>query len=129
MLLRTDHIIVRRRVRRDLGDLSPLMESMRLHGLIHPILVNRNNELIAGERRLESAKRLGWKSVEVSVVNKSDELERLEVELDENLQRKGLNPDEVSDAFNRIDRLRNPRLLQRIWRAIIAFFRRLFGRS
>lgn len=129
MLLRTDQIVVRRRLRRDLGDLSPLMESMRLHGLIHPILVNRNNELIAGERRLESAKRLGWKSVEVSVVDKPDELERLEVELDENLQRKELEPDEVSDAFNRIDRLRNPGFLRRLWRAILRFFRRLFGRS
>lgn len=129
MLLRTDQIVVRRRLRRDLGDLAALMESMRQHGLIHPILVNRSNELIAGERRLESAKRLGWKTVEVTVVDKPDELERLEVELDENLQRKGLHPDEVSDAFNRIDRLRNPGFFRLVWRAILRFFLRLFGRS
>lgn len=100
---------------------------MQAHGLIHPLLVNRNNELIAGERRLESAKRLGWKTVEVFVVDKKDELERLEIEVEENLQRKNLNPDEVSDAYHRMDQLRHPGFFKRLWRAVVAFFRRLFG--
>jgi hypothetical protein len=38
------------------------------------------------------------------------------VEVDENLHRKELLPDELQEAFRRISRLRNPTLWQRIWR-------------
>lgn len=129
MLLRIDQITLRRRVRKDLGDLSALMESMRAHGLMTPILVNKDKELIAGQRRLESAKRLGWKTVEANVVDKDDELERLEMEVDENLQRKELTPEELTDAYLRIDRMKHPPWLVRFWRSILAFLRRLFSRT
>lgn len=129
MLLRIDQITLRRRVRKDLGDLSALMESMRIHGLMAPILVNKDKELIAGERRLESAKRLGWKTVEAYIVDKEDELERLEMEVDENLQRKELTAGELTNAYSRIDRLKHPPLLLRLWRAFVALIRRLFGRE
>ena len=102
---------------------------MRRHGLMNPLLVNKNKELIAGQRRLESAKRLGWKSVEVYVVDKEDDLQRLEMEVDENLQRKSLTIDEVSDAYSRLNRLKNPGFFVRFWRALLRFIRRLFGRS
>jgi len=105
------------------------MESMRIHGLMNPILINKDMELIAGQRRLEAAIRLGWKSVEVYVVDKEDELERLEMEVDENLQRRALSADELNDAFTRMERLRNPGFLTRIWRAIIRFLRRIFRRA
>ncbi len=129
MLLQIDQIILRRRVRKNLGDLSPLMESMHRHGLMTPILVNKNKELIAGHRRLESAKRLGWKTIEAYVIDREDELERLEMEVDENLQRKDLSADELTDAYTRMERLRNPGLISRLWQALLRFFRRLFGRS
>ncbi|HUX22217.1 MAG TPA: ParB N-terminal domain-containing protein [Spirochaetia bacterium] len=128
MLIRVDQIVLRRRVRKDLGDLSSLMESMRTHGLMNPILVNKNKELIAGQRRLESAIRLGWKNVEVYIVDKEDELERLEMEVDENLQRRPLSVDELNDAFTKMEKLRNPSFLFRIFRAIARFFRSLFRR-
>ena len=50
------------RVRKNLGDLNALMESMKNHGLLNPITVTEKGELIAGHRRLESAKRLGCSS-------------------------------------------------------------------
>lgn len=103
------------------------MESMRLHGLMSPLLVNKNKELIAGQRRLESAKRLGWTSVEVYVIDKKDDLEELEMEVDENLQRKRLSAEELNDAYMRINRLRNPSIFVRLWRALLRFIRRLFG--
>ena len=129
MQVRVDQIVLRRRIRKDLGDLSSLMESMRIHGLMNPILINKNMELIAGQRRLESAVRLGWKSIEVYVVDKEDELERLEMEVDENLQRRALSADELNDAFTRMERLRNPGFFSRIWRALLHFLRTIFRRS
>ncbi len=122
-------IIIRRRVRRNLGDLTPLVESIRKHGLLNPIVVTSRKELIAGHRRLEAAKQLGWKTVPVRYVDTSEAADLVEMELDENIKRKNLTTDELAEAYIRIERLRNPGFFLRIWRAIAGFFRRLFGRD
>lgn len=122
-------IIIRRRVRRNLGDLTPLVESIRKHGLLNPIVVTSRKELIAGHRRLEAAKQLGWKAVPVRYVDTSEAADLVEMELDENIKRKNLTTDELAEAYIRIERLRNPGFFLRIWRAIVGFFRRLFGRD
>jgi ParB family transcriptional regulator, chromosome partitioning protein len=40
--------------------------------LLHPIVINENNELVAGQRRLEACKTLGWIKIACRVVNISD---------------------------------------------------------
>ncbi|NBC29321.1 MAG: ParB/RepB/Spo0J family partition protein [Spirochaetes bacterium] len=127
--LETDAIIIRKRVRRNLGDLTPLAESIRKHGLLNPIVVTARHELVAGHRRLEAAKRLGWQTVPVRYVDSAEAADLVEMELDENIKRKNLTTDELAEAYMRIERLRNPGFLARIWRAIVAFFRRLLGRE
>ncbi|MBN2048850.1 MAG: ParB/RepB/Spo0J family partition protein [Spirochaetales bacterium] len=129
MQLKIDDVIVKKRIRKDLGDLTQLTESIRKHGLMNPIVVNTKNELIAGERRLESVKRLGWQTIPAHVISDVQELQKIEMELDENIHRRNLSADELADAFALIDRLKNPRFFRKIWRAIVAFFKRLFGRS
>ncbi len=124
--IKIDDIIVRKRIRKDLGDLTQLTESIRKHGLINPIVVNTKNELVAGERRLESVKRLGWQTVPAHVVNDINELEKIEIELDENIHRRNLSADELADAFSLLEKLRNPNFFRRIRRAIVRFFKRLF---
>ena len=128
MQIEITKIIIRNRVRKTLGDLSSLMESIRRHGLMNPVVINSRNELIAGHRRTEAARRLGWTQIEVRIVDGDDEAELVEMEIEENTQRKNLTSDEIADAYLRLDRLRNPGFFARIWRAIVAFFRRLFGR-
>jgi ParB family chromosome partitioning protein len=128
MQMRIDEIIVRKRVRKDLGDVSQLMESMKNHGLMNPIVVTSEKELIAGHRRLDSAKRLGWKTIEVQVISKPSDYDKLEMEIDENVYRKNLTADELADGYTRLERLKNPGILWRLWKALISFFRRLFGR-
>lgn len=128
MQMRIDEIIVRKRVRKDLGDVSQLMESMKNHGLMNPIVVTSEKELIAGHRRLDSAKRLGWKTIEVQVISKPSDYDKLEMEIDENVYRKNLTADELADGYTRLERLKNPGILWRLWKALTAFFRRLFGR-
>ncbi len=129
MQIELSKIIIRHRIRQNLGDLSSLMESMRLHGLMNPVVINSNNELIAGHRRTEAARRLGWQSIEVRVVDKANEGELLEMEIDENTERKPLTSDELAEGYLRLDRLRSPSFFRRIWTAIIRLFRRLFGRG
>ncbi len=129
MQIKIDDIVVRRRIREDLGDLSPLVESIKQHGLMNPVVINSKKVLIAGERRLESAKLLGWKTIPVVVMDKNSEEERLEMEIEENTRRKPLEPDELVDAETRLERIKNPSFWQRLWRAVSGFFLRLFRRN
>ena len=118
MQVEIDTIVIRKRVRYSLGDLSSLMESLRKHGLLCPILINRRSELIAGNRRLESARRLGWKSINAIVIDKESERETLELELEENVQRKELRPEELREAIERMQRLQRVRWWRRALRGL-----------
>ena len=62
MLVKIETIRVKKRVRQNIGDIDALKESLRTYGLLNPITLTKDNELIAGERRLEAAKMLGWTS-------------------------------------------------------------------
>jgi hypothetical protein len=64
-----NRIKVGRRFRKALGDLRSLAESIQEVGLLHPVVVTPRGRLIAGRRRLEAAKLLGWRSVPVHVVD------------------------------------------------------------
>ena len=127
MQVRIDDIHVKKRVRKDLGDLSQLMESMKKYGLLSPVIVTRKNELVAGHRRLESARRLGWKTVTVAVVNRESDLEKLELEIEENIQRKDFTPDELTEGYFALERLKNPGFFLRIWLWLKKLLRRLFS--
>ena len=113
MEVRIDSVVVRKRIRADLGDLEPMMDSLRRHGQLNPILINRRSELIAGQRRLESARRLGWTSVQAVMVEQVSDQRMLELEIEENLQRRQLNEEELAAALQRLERLRHPGCLQR----------------
>jgi len=58
-----------------LSSIEELMESISEVGLLQPLIVDSNNQVISGNRRFESIKRLGWKEVEVEVkeVKKGEE--------------------------------------------------------
>ena len=128
MQIELGKIIIRKRVRKNLGDLASLMESLRRHGLLNPVVINTKSELVAGHRRMESAKRLGWTMIEVRIVEGQDKADLIEMEIEENTQRKNLTTDELAEAYLRLDKLRHPSFFVLIWRAIIKFFRRLFRR-
>ena len=65
---RIKDIIIDHCFRQDLGDLQGLAESIREFGLLRPVLITRDGRLIAGRRRLEACKRLGWETIPVIVV-------------------------------------------------------------
>jgi len=127
MLVPIDDITVKRRIRKDMGDISALAESMRCFGQISPIVITKKNVLVAGGRRLEAARSLGWKSIKAVEVDAADELARLKYEVEENVQRQNFSQEESVEANKRLYRLQNRSLLYRIFATIIAFFRRLFG--
>lgn len=86
------------------GALNDLVASIREYGIIQPLIVTRKDgrfELIAGERRLRSARAIGLKDVPV-IVREADEQKKLEIALVENLQREDLNPIETALAYRRL---------------------------
>jgi ParB family chromosome partitioning protein len=129
MRIEISKITVKKRIRKDLREIAGLVESMRSFGQLSPIIVNRQNELIAGNRRLEAAKSLGWNSIDAIVIDKDDEIDMLELELEENIQRNDLTSDEVSEGFSRLEKLRNPSFLRRILNFFIRLFKRIFRRK
>lgn len=86
-------------------ELSELEASIRTNGLLQPITVrpklNGGYELVAGERRLRSATRLGWTEI-AAVVRKFDDRAMLTLALVENLQRANLNPLEEAEGYQRL---------------------------
>ncbi|MDP8235541.1 MAG: ParB N-terminal domain-containing protein [Candidatus Erginobacter occultus] len=115
------------RIRKDPGDIAPLENSIRKVGLLNPILVDENNQLVAGYRRLTACRKLGWREVEVTVVRfEGDLLKILEAEVDENLLRKDFTGEEIESIERRREEiLRKLRgnIWQRFWRWLKKIFR------
>lgn len=87
-------------------ELVELESSLRENGLLQPISVRPvpqgpGYELIAGERRLRAATRLGWKDIP-AVVRDIDDRALLTLALVENLQRADLNPMEEAHGYQRL---------------------------
>jgi len=119
-------IRIQKRVRKQIANLEDLADSMQRHGQLHPITITADNMLISGQRRLEAAKLLGWKTIDATVLRNYDKASQLELELDENMQRLPLSRTEIETALAKIDKLRNPGFFIRIVRFIVALFRRIF---
>lgn len=88
----------------DEDSLAELADSIKLYGVIQPIIVAKKEshyEIIAGERRWRAAKMAGLKEVPV-IVKDYNEKEIAEISLVENLQRDDLNPIEEAKAYERL---------------------------
>lgn len=89
--------------------IDELSESIKIHGVIQPIIVVKNNDrykIVAGERRWRAAKKAGLKEIP-AVIRNYTEFEIAQIALIENLQRENLNPIEealgyrtLMDKFN-----------------------------
>ena len=81
--------------------LEELAESIKVHGILQPIVVRPHNGsymIVAGERRWRASKLAGLEKVPVLVRTLSDQ-HKLELSLIENLQRSDLNPLETATAY------------------------------
>lgn len=122
------NIILENRIRKELGDLTPLMNSLQKHGQLNPIVIDEESKLIAGHRRLESAKRLGWLTVETICLKELSSSDKLELEIDENIHRKELTPEEIKDGYERLRNLNKPPALKRIGLFFTQLWTKLFHR-
>lgn len=112
--MRIEVIKVAGRYRRDLGDIEALAKSITAVGLINPITVTSDGQLIAGQRRLEACRLLGDDLIPVMI---ADDLEaavaRLIAERDENTERKEMTISERVALAKALEALETPRAAQR----------------
>lgn len=88
------------RIRRELGDIQALMDSIREKGFLQPITISPDGVLILGWRRYEAARRLGMRTVNVWVrPGLSDRLQLLLAEQDDETLRKALTPTESATLY------------------------------
>lgn len=84
-LIPIDMIKVTNRFREDKGEIEALAENIKERGLIHPVTVDQNMNLLAGERRLLAHQMLGRDTIRAEQRHTKD---KLEIERDENVFRK-----------------------------------------
>ncbi len=86
------------------GSLDELTASVRISGVIQPIIVRPSGEgyqLIAGERRWRAARQAGLDRIP-AIVREASDAESLELALVENLLREDLNPMEEAEAYRQL---------------------------
>lgn len=85
--------------------LSELVESIKSHGIIQPIVVRKmagRYEIVSGERRWRAAKLAGLDSIDVILKSHVDDKTMLEQAIVENIQRDDLNSIEIADAIQQL---------------------------
>ena len=84
------------------SNIIELANSIRQKGLLQPVIVRtkqeRYFEMVAGNRRLQACKSLGWRKIICHIVELDDK-QAFEISLIENIHRKSLNPIEEAQAF------------------------------
>jgi len=88
----------------DSNAIDDLVESIREHGIVQPLIVTQvkdGYQLIAGERRLRAAKKLGLTKVP-AIIRRASEQQKLELAIVENVQRSDLNPIERALSYKKL---------------------------
>jgi ParB family chromosome partitioning protein len=102
-MIRPSGFAVRDQFMKDSSQDETLMNSIKEHGLLQPILVrplNHGFEVVAGHRRFQTCRSLRWRFVPCKILEMTDK-QAFEIQLTENIQRKSMDPIEEAEAFRR----------------------------
>lgn len=114
MLIDIEKVKIGDRIRKDMGDLKELSDDIAKNGLINPPVVTPDFELIAGERRLEAMKKLGYKQIEVRIMKVEDAEHKLNLEINENENRKDFNKSERIEYARQLERIERVKAKERM---------------
>ena len=129
MNISIDDIIISDRVRTDVQNIDSLAESMQKNGLMNPIVITDKNKLVAGFRRLQAAKSLGWKTIEATVIESAEEEHFLELELEENVQRLPFSELELAEGKHRLEKMNSASIFSRIKQFLSDFLEDSFDKK
>ena len=97
-----DEVKLKETIREDLGDLTMLATSLSKLGLLTPILIDRNNNLITGARRLAACRKAGIRQLPAIRLDIAyDSMTALEIQVDMNLCRQPLTNTEVEKLIGK----------------------------
>ena len=102
-MIRPSEFAVRDQFLKDGSQDETLLNSIKEHGLLQPILVrplNHGFEIVAGHRRFQTCRSLRWRFVPCKIREMTDK-QAFEIQLTENIQRKSMDPIEEAEAFRR----------------------------
>ncbi len=102
-MIRPSEFAVRDQFLKDGSQDETLMNSIKEHGLLQPILVrplSHGFEIVAGHRRFQTCRSLRWRFVPCKIREMTDK-QAFEIQLTENIQRKSMDPVEEAEAFRR----------------------------
>lgn len=102
-MIRPSEFAVRDQFLKDGSQDETLLNSIKEHGLLQPILVrplNHGFEIVAGHRRFQTCRSLRWRFVPCKIREMTDK-QAFEIQLTENIQRKSMDPVEEAEAFRR----------------------------
>ena len=102
-------INVSTRLRESYNNIDRLADSLAEHGLIQPIVLNEDHQLVAGGRRLKAAQLLGWTDIAFTYKSTLDEAQLREFELEENVRREDMTWQERVKSIREIHKLRSRR--------------------
>ncbi|MBN1674411.1 MAG: ParB N-terminal domain-containing protein [Kiritimatiellae bacterium] len=95
-----DRIVVGNMIRRDMGDLGTLENSVKQFGLLFPLLINRDNVLLSGSRRLAACRKVGLTKVPALRVDVAEDgMAPLDIQCQENYCRKELTMEELESEI------------------------------
>ncbi|WP_339234672.1 ParB N-terminal domain-containing protein [Paenibacillus sp. FSL R5-0517] len=114
MLIKINEIKVADRIRKDFGGIEELALDIDQNGLINPIVVTPDYQLIAGERRLRAHQYLGRKEVVVRVMEISDFEHQLRLEISENEHRKEFTFSERVEWAKRLEEVERIKVKERM---------------
>ncbi|MFL6503106.1 MAG: ParB/RepB/Spo0J family partition protein [Nitrososphaera sp.] len=102
-MIRSSQFSIRDKFQKNDCDFETLVNSIREHGLLQPILIRpleHGFEIVAGHRRFQACRTLRWRFVTAKIRELSDK-QTYEIQLTENIQRKSMDPIEEAEAFRR----------------------------
>jgi ParB family chromosome partitioning protein len=106
VLINSIQVDARERQREDMGDVEGLARSLSEYGLLEPVGLDNQNNLVYGFRRLTAAVMLGWDKIKAEYVGAIDAIRAQEIELEENVRRHQLGWQEESKAIARIHQMK-----------------------
>lgn len=113
MMIPIQKVIVKDRIRKDFGNIQELADDIKENGLINPPVVNKNYELLAGERRLRACKSLGWEQIPVTMMDTRDVEHEFNIEISENDVRKGFSKSERVYYMKRLQEIESEKARDR----------------
>jgi ParB family chromosome partitioning protein len=114
MLIEISKIKVSDRIRKDYGDIEDLAKDIGANGLINPIVLTPEFDLIAGERRLRAHRFLGYQDIEANVMTVRDYEHQLQIEISENEHRKEFTYSERVDWGKRLEQVEKMKAKERM---------------